>query len=225
MFTTHKTIRGPRGAVLLVTEKGLKKDPDLGNKIDKAVFPGLQGGPHNNTTAAIAVCLKEASSPKFNTYSKQVVKNAQTLAEELKKYGFNLVSDGTDNHLILINLENKGIDGWCAAWALEYAGIVLNRNSVPFDAKSPFYPSGIRMGTPAITTRGMKEREMKRIAFWINKAIDVAKTLVDHDKLEKIDKVEARKLRNEFKVLAQNNKELKEISKEIKDLCKRFPLP
>ena len=169
--TTHKTLRGPRGGMIMVTAKGLKKDAELPKKIDKAVFPGLQGGPHENAIAAIAVCLKEASAPAFKTYAKQIVKNAKTLAEELKKYGFILMSGGTDNHLMVIDLRNKNITGAEAQDLLESAGISANRNSIPYDPAGPFKPSGIRLGTPAITTRGMKEKEMKLIAGWIDEVI------------------------------------------------------
>ena len=171
--TTHKTLRGPRGGIIMVTEKGIKKDPELPQKIDKAVFPGLQGGPHENNIAAIAVCLKEAATPAFKKYAKQIVKNSKTLAQELIKYGFNLVTGGTDNHLILIDLRNKNIVGKDAQNILEKAGITCNKNTIPNDPASPFNPSGIRMGTPALTTRGMKEKEMKKIAAWINEVISM----------------------------------------------------
>ncbi|MDP2909674.1 MAG: serine hydroxymethyltransferase [bacterium] len=169
--TTHKTLRGPRGAIIMVTQKGIEKDPDLPQKIDKAIFPGLQGGPHENSIAAIAVALREASSPEFKSYGEQVVKNAKALAEDLIGFGFKLISGGTDNHLILIDLQNKGIAGAEAQDRLEKAGITVNKNSIPFDPSPPFKPSGLRMGTPAITTRGMKEEEMKKIAGWINEVI------------------------------------------------------
>src|SRR3990167_689220 len=159
--TTHKTFRGPRGGIIMVTQKGLGKDPDLANKIDKAVFPGLQGGPHDNQTAAIAVALKEASTPAFKTYAAQIVKNSKALASALLNYNFTLSGGGSENHLILIDLKSTGVNGAIAAIALEVAGIVVNKNSVPFETNPPFYPSGIRLGTPAITTLGMKEAEMK----------------------------------------------------------------
>ena len=159
----------------MVTRKGLRKDPDLGQKIDKAVFPGLQGGPHENNIAAIAVCLKEASKPAFKKYGKQIIKNSKALASELLKYGFDLVSGGTDNHLILIDLRNKNISGKDAQNRLEKAGITVNKNTIPFDPNPPFNPSGIRLGTPAITTREMKEKEMKKIAFWISEVISKPK--------------------------------------------------
>jgi len=169
--TTHKTLRGPRGGMIMVTKKGIEKDSDLPKKIDKAVFPGLQGGPHENAIAGIAVCLKEAGTPAFKIYARQVVKNAKVLGEELKKYGFNLISGGTDNHLLLIDLRNKNITGAESQDLLERAGISTNKNSIPYDPAGPFKPSGIRIGTPAITTRGMKEKEMKQIANWINEVI------------------------------------------------------
>jgi glycine hydroxymethyltransferase len=169
--TTHKTLRGPRGGMVMVTKKGLKKDAELPKKIDKAVFPGLQGGPHENAIAGIAVCLKEASGAAFKKYALQIVKNAKALAEELKKYDFTLVSGGTDNHLLIIDLRNKHITGAEAQDLLEGAGISTNKNSIPYDPAGPFKPSGIRLGTPAITTRGMKEKEMKKIAGWINQVI------------------------------------------------------
>jgi len=175
--TTHKTLRGPRGGMIMVTQKGLDKDPDLAKKIDKAIFPGFQGGPHMHQIAAIAVCLKEASTPVFKKYAKQIVKNAKALAEGLKKYGFTLVSGGTDNHLILVDLRNKNIPGPEAQDLLEAAGITINKNTIPFDPAPPFKPSGIRMGTPAITTRGMKEKEMKKIAEWINEVISNKKSV------------------------------------------------
>ncbi len=169
--TSHKTLRGPRGGIIMVTEKGIKRDPELPKKIDKTVFPGLQGGPHENQIAALAVCLKEASSPDFKKYGEQIVKNAKALASDLISYGFDLITNGTDNHLILIDLRNKDILGGEAQDRLEKAGITINKNSIPYDPNPPFKPSGIRLGTPAITTRGMKEKEMKQIAFWINEII------------------------------------------------------
>jgi glycine hydroxymethyltransferase len=160
----------------MVTEKGLRKNTELPKKIDKAVFPGLQGGPHENNIAAVAVCLKEASSSAFKRYGSQIIKNSKALASELLKYGFNLVTNGTDNHLILIDLRNKKISGAEAQNKLEKAGITLNKNTIPFDPEPPFKPSGIRLGTPAVTTRGMKEKEMTQIAFWINEVISKPKS-------------------------------------------------
>ena len=163
-MTTHKTLRGPRGA-LIFSKK------ELAERIDKAVFPGLQGGPHNHTIAGIAVCLHEAVTPSFKKYAKQVVMNAQTLAGELMRLGYDVVSGGTDKHLVLVDLRNKNISGKTAAVALETANIIMNANTVPFDTASPMNPSGLRMGTPSITTRGMKEKEMKKIAGWIHEVI------------------------------------------------------
>jgi len=163
--TTHKTLRGPRGAIIFCKDEFAKD-------IDRAVFPGIQGGPHNNVTFAKLVCFEEAKKPAFKKYQKQVIKNAKILAGELKKYNFNLVSGGTDNHLILIDLQNKNISGKEAEEKLEQAGIIANRNTIPGDPRKPFDPSGIRLGTPAITTRGMKEKETKKIAKWIDGIID-----------------------------------------------------
>ncbi len=165
--TTHKTLRGPRGALIMVTDKGLQKDPDLGTKINKAVFPGLQGGPHLHTIAGIAVALAKAAQPEFREYADQVVKNAKVLAESLTAFGFELVTGGTDNHLILIDLRNTGLDGKTAAEKLEAEGMVINKNAVPGDTNPPAKPSGIRLGTPAVTTRGMKEPEMRQIGEMI----------------------------------------------------------
>jgi len=175
--TTHKTLRGPRGGMIMVTKKGMKKDPELPKKIDKAIFPGLQGGPHENAISAIAVCLKEASLASFKTYARQVVKNAKVLAEELKKHGFDLVSGGTDNHLLLVDLRSKNVTGAEAQDRLEMAGLSTNKNSIPYDPAGPFKPSGLRLGTAAITTRGMKEKEMKQIASFINHVIGDANSI------------------------------------------------
>jgi len=169
MTTTHKTLRGPRGAII-ICKKELEKE------IFRKVFPGLQGGPHEHTICAIGVALKEALSPKFKKYAAQIVKNTKALAEELKKYGFNLISGGTDNHLVLVDLTNKGVSGKRAQELLEKAGIVVNKNTIPYDPRPPYDPSGIRLGTPALTTRGMKEKEMKKITFWINEVVSNPKS-------------------------------------------------
>lgn len=219
--TTHKTLRGPRGALIMVTEKGLKKNPDLGKKIDTAIIPGLQGGPHDNQTAAIAVSLKEASTASFKKYSEQIVKNSRALAAELLTYDFDLVSGGSDNHLILIDLRNKKVNGRIAALALEKAGIVLNYNGVPFDTMPPLFASGIRLGTPAITTRGMKEKEMKRIAFWYDQVIREVQGL----ELPKDDKEKRKALMVKYKAQIDKNKKLAAIAKEIKAFCVKFPVP
>lgn len=219
--TTHKTLRGPRGALIMVTEKGIKKNPDLPKLIDMAIIPGLQGGPHDNQTAAIAVALLEAKSVKFKKYVQQIVLNSKKLAEELHKYDFDLVSGGTDNHLLLVNLANKDVNGAVAALALEQAGIVLNKNGVPFDTMPPFYPSGIRFGTPAITTRGMKEKDMVKIAKWMNAAIEEVRGfnfLTD-------DKEKRRELFTKYKKKIAKNKNLKAIGKEVKTFCQKFSVP
>jgi glycine hydroxymethyltransferase len=165
--TTHKTLRGPRGAMILSTAGHAAA-------IDKAVFPGLQGGPHNHTTAGIAVALREAAQPGFSEYAHQVVANAKALAAALVERGFDLVSGGTDNHLILIDLSGKGIAGKPAAQALDRAGIELNYNTVPYDTRKPFDPSGIRLGTPALTTRGLTPEQMPQVAAWMDDAITAA---------------------------------------------------
>jgi glycine hydroxymethyltransferase len=165
--TTHKTLRGPRGAMLMTTA-------EHATAIDKAVFPGLQGGPHNHTTAGVAVALREAAAPGFRTYAAQIVANARALAAALVERGFDLVSGGTDNHLILIDLTAKGVEGKPAAKALDRAGIELNFNTVPFDPRKPWSPSGIRLGTAAITTRGLTEEHMPQVAAWMDETVDAA---------------------------------------------------
>ncbi|OGD94364.1 serine hydroxymethyltransferase [Candidatus Curtissbacteria bacterium RIFCSPHIGHO2_01_FULL_41_44] len=217
--TTHKTLRGPRGALIMVTEKGFKKDPDLGRKIDSAIIPGLQGGPHDNQTAAIAVALKEASAPAFKKYGHQIVKNSKALAKALIKYGFDLLSGGSDNHLILIDLQNKKANGAVAAFALEVANIVVNKNLVLNDPMPSFYPSGIRLGTPAITTRGMKEKEMTKIAGWYSQVIDKVKN--EQLPQEKEARVEFMK---SFRQKAAKNKKLLQIAHEVKALTQKFPV-
>lgn len=195
--TTHKTLRGPRGAMIMVTKKGIKKDAELSKKIDRAVFPGLQGGPHNNTTAGIAIALTEAEKSSFKKYGQQVVKNAVCLAEELKKGGLTIVTGKTECHLIVIDLRPKNLTGKVVAEALEMAGIIVNKNSVPNDTAGPFNPSGIRIGTPAVTTRGMKEKEMKMIAKLM---------------LEVIQNLD-------------NKNVLRDIASRVKKLNRRFSLP
>jgi len=189
--TTHKTLRGPRGAIIMCKE-------ELGEKIDKAVFPGLQGDPHNHTTAGIAVALKEASTEEFKEYSQQIITNAKTLSEALTKKGYKIVSGGTDNHLFLLDvMDSLGIGGEEASTILEEANITVNKNTIPDDSRKPWDPSGIRIGTPAITTRGMKEEEMYKIA-------------------EYIDKV----LRNR-----EDKKVIEGIRKDIKKFTSKFPIP
>lgn len=174
--TTHKTLRGPRGAMILCRE-------DLAKAVDKAVFPGLQGGPHNHTTAGIAVALREAATPAFREYAHQVVRNARALAEALAGYGFKLVSGGTDNHLILMDVTPRGLTGKQFAKALDRAGLECNYNTVPGDPRKPFDPSGVRLGTPAVTSRGMKEPDMARIAAFFH---EVAEAVEDPDALDRI---------------------------------------
>lgn len=188
--TTHKTLRGPRGALILCKKEHAKK-------VDKAIFPGMQGGPHDHINAAKAVAFAEALKPEFKEYAQQVVKNAQALAKHLMEFGFDIVSNGTDNHLMLIDMTSKGCTGKEAEKALELGGISCNKNMVPFDKRSPFDPSGIRIGTPAITTRGMKEAEMEQIAIWMR---DLCEDVHNED--------------TQKRVLA-----------EVKTFCENFPVP
>ena len=190
--TTHKTLRGPRGAMILT-------DAAHATAIDKAVFPGLQGGPHNHTTAGVAVALHEAAQPSFRLYAAQVVANASALASALLERGYDLVSGGTDNHLILIDLTSKGIPGKPAAKALDRAGIELNFNTVPFDQRKPLDPSGLRIGTPAITTRGLREEHMPAIAAWMDDAISAS--------------------------VKDDEATLERIAGEVRDLLRSFPMP
>jgi len=187
--TTQKTLRGPRGGLILCRQK-------YASAIDKAVFPGIQGGPFMHVIAAKAVCFKEASQPEFKNYQRQIISNAKALAEVLKEEGFRLVSGGTDNHLVVVDLSNKGITGDRAAAILEEAGIVVNKNSIPFDKRPPFSPSGIRLGTPAVTTRGMKETEMRTIGKWISRIL-----YNPQDRLLR-----------------------KEIKGKVEELCQKFPI-
>ena len=188
--TTHKTLRGPRGGFVLCSKQYSKK-------IDKALFPGIQGGPLMHIIAGKAVAFQEALQDSFKSYARQIVSNAQTLSDTLIQCGFSLITGGTDNHLILIDLSNKNITGKKAEVTLGKAGITVNKNTIPGEKLSPFVSSGIRIGTPAITTRGMKEEEMKQIALYINRA------------LEKPDEESV----------------LKEINKEVENLCSKFPVP
>ncbi|BCB87477.1 serine hydroxymethyltransferase [Phytohabitans suffuscus] len=190
--TTHKTLRGPRGAMILSTEEHAKA-------VDRAVFPGLQGGPHNHTTAGIAVALREAAQPAFREYAAQVVANAKALATALIERGFDLISGGTDNHLILADLTGKGIGGKPAAKALDRAGIELNYNTVPFDTRKPFDPSGIRLGTAALATRGLTEAQMPQVAAWMDDAVTAA--------------------------VKDDDGQLDRIAGEVRDLLAAYPMP
>src|SRR3954467_2373843 len=174
--TTHKTLRGPRGGMLMCTAAHQKA-------IDRAVFPGLQGGPHNHTTAGIAVALREAATDEFKRYAHQIVANARALAAGLVEHGWSLVTGGTDNHLIRADMTPKNVPGKVAAKALDAAGMELNYNSIPFDPRKPFDPSGIRLGTPATTSRGMKEPEMKQIAAWMDAVISAPTDVALHAKV------------------------------------------
>lgn len=220
MSTTHKTFRGPRGAMIMVTDRGLERDPKLGAKINSAIIPGLQGGPHNATTAAIAIAAKEASSDDFQGYAKQVRKNADILAKSLMDKGIKLVGDGTDTHLMLIDLTPYG-DGFGTqvAFAMDVAGMYSNRNTVPDEPCSPFYPSGVRIGTPMVTTRGMKEAEMNKIGEWIARVIEIVKD----DQLPE-DKKQWRSFVKDFKSRVLENKELLKIRAEVEELVSGYPL-
>lgn len=188
--TTHKTLRGPRGGMILCKDEHKKA-------INRSVFPGLQGGPHNHTTAGLAVALAEAATPEFNAYAHQVVSNAKAMAQGLEEAGFRLVTGGTDNHLLLVDLTPLGVPGKPAAQAMNRAGIVCNYNSIPYDPRKPFDPSGVRLGTPAITSRGMKEDEMRLIAGFIGR---VVQNLDDAAELERV-------------------------RREVAELCAAFPAP
>jgi glycine hydroxymethyltransferase len=227
MTTTHKSFRGPRGAMIMVSGLGLKKDPDLAKKIDKGVFPGVQGGPHMETVAALSVALDEAGKPEFNQYAGQVVKNAKKLAEELLQKGYQLVGGGTENHMVWIDLTDKGIDGWAVAWALESAGLIVNRQTVPGEKRSAYYPSGIRLGTPAVTTRGMKEKEITQIAEWIDTVIEDCRLLVisKYPGMGSGDKNQDQELRKRFKQEIAGEPNLQKIKQEVAGLGRKFPIP
>jgi glycine hydroxymethyltransferase len=190
MTTTHKTLRGPRGAMILCKT-------EHADAIDRAVFPALQGGPHNHTTAAIAVALQEAATPEFKAYGQQIVRNAKRLADALLSHGFTLISGGTDNHLLLIDMTSKGVTGKQASRALARAGIETNANTIPYDPRRPFDPSGVRIGTPAVTSRGMKEPEMQRIAAWIDQVVSDVKDEALHAR----------------------------VCEEVREFCHAFPAP
>ena len=217
MTTTHKTLKGPRGAMIMTTQKGIDRDPELAKKIDKSVFPGLQGWPHNHQTLAIAVALGEALKPEFHAMNRQIVKNSRALASELQGYGFELAAWGTDNHLVLAGV-GKGRGGFMQE-ALDIAGITLNKNTIPSEPCSPFNPSGIRMGTPIMTMRGMKEDEMKLVAEWMNEvAMDVKQFEYKNTKEER--KAELQK----FRAHINASENLKWIREKVRELCLKFPI-
>jgi glycine hydroxymethyltransferase len=218
MTTTHKTLRGPRGAMILVTQKGLDRDPDLASKIDKAVFPGLQGGPHNSTTAGIAVALEQAAEPAFQEYGKQIRRNATALADELKKGGLSLVGGGTETHLMILDVREWG-GGTQLAYAMAQAGLYANKNTVPHEPNSPFFPSGVRLGTPSVTSRGMKEEQMRQIARWIVQVEALVKKFA-----LPADKKERGALLRSAREWANESPELKAIRTEVEALCAEFPL-
>lgn len=219
--TTHKTLRGPRGAMIMVTDRGVAKDRQLPEKVDRAIFPGLQGGPHDHTTAAIAVALAEASRPEFNAYAAAIVTNARALAAALIRLGFTLVTGGTDNHMLLLDLTPGGAGrGVLMQEALDAVGITANKNTIPGEPSSAFYPSGVRLGTPAATTRGMRETEMAQIAGWMAGV---------HEEIRQFHLPEDRVTRNralkEFRAAIGASPRLAAIREEVRALCRRFPVP
>jgi len=219
--TTHKTLRGPRGGMIMVTQKGLEKDPELAKKIDRAVFPGLQGGPHDHQTGAIAVALFEASQQSFIKYSENIIRNAQVLAQSLIDGGLKLVGNGTENHMMLIDLIpvfGPG-GGVFVEKALDMVGLTLNKNTIPGEPSSPFYPSGVRLGSPAATTRGMGPKEMKLIGRVICNVIDLIKDCRLPDKKE-----DRSKYIHSFVLKISSDKRIKKLHKDVIDLAKRFPL-
>lgn len=219
--TTHKTLRGPRGAMIMVTSKGMKKDPELAKKLNSSIIPGIQGGPHLNSIASLSVALQEAKSPKFKKYTQSVISNAKSLSNALTKSGFKLITGGTDSHLIVADVTTFGLLGNTMAEACEAAGIVLNRNGVPFDPNPPFYPSGIRFGTPALTTRGMKSKEMVTIAKWLHQ---IAKSTSETASRLGLSTVDQKSPENRKSIVAKT-KVLSSIRKEVLALCQRFPIP
>jgi len=218
-MTTHKTLRGPRGAMIICKKACLPVGRELGQEIDKALMPGLQGGPHLHTIAGIAVALEKTKTDEFKDYARQTVKNAQKLAEVLMNGGLDVVSGGTDKHLVLVDLRNKNITGWHVAWALEEANIITNRNTVPNESASPFYPSGLRLGTPAITVRGMKEKEMERIGGWILEIVEI----LGHREMP-IDSEVRKQHLIDFMEEIKANKKIKEIKDQVVKLTSQFPI-
>ena len=215
--TTHKTMRWPRWWMIMVTERWLKKDPELWQKVDKSVFPWLQWWPHDHQTLAIAVALWEAVKPEFKENNMQIVKNAKTLASELENYGFDIAAWWTDNHLVLVSVWKWR--GWFMQEALDISWITLNKNTVPNEPASPFNPSWIRMWTPIMTMRGMKEKEMKKVAQWISKV-----SLIIKDYKYSDNKEERKITLNNFREFISNSDELKKIREEVKELCLKFPI-
>ena len=225
--TTHKSLRGPRGAMIFYRKGVRKADPkngkellyDLEGPINFSVFPGHQGGPHNHTITALAVALKQAMTPEFKQYQEQVIKNAKTMEVELKRLGYKLVADGTDSHMVLVDLRAKSLDGARVEAVLEQVNIACNKNSIPGD-KSALTPCGIRIGAPAMTSRGMGEDAFKKIAGYINRCIGICKEV--QSQLPK----EANKLKDfKAKVAGGGVKEINELKKEICDWAGKFPLP
>ncbi|MBQ6437928.1 serine hydroxymethyltransferase [bacterium] len=221
MSTTHKTFRGPRGAMIMVTDHGLQKDPKLSDKIAKAVFPALQGGPHNATTAAIAIAAAEASGVKFKKYGHKIRKNADTLAQALQNEGLKLVGDGTQTHLMLVDFSASapGMAGLIAR-ALDAAGIYANKNTVPGEPGSPVYPSGLRLGTPLVTTRGMGAAEMRQIAAWIGQ---VSRYTIQNVQLP-ADRAQRKYFQGEFARQIVQDKQLLAIAKQVSQLAGSFPI-
>ncbi len=220
MSTTHKTFRGPRGAMILVTDRGLQRDADLGKKIDSAIIPGLQGGPHNATTAGIAIAAEEATRPAYQTYIHQIRTNADALASALQKKGLTLVGGGTENHLLLVDLSqiSPGL-GSQAAFAMDVAGMYANRNTVPNEPVSPFYPSGLRLGTPLITTRGFKAEAMGQIADWINQVVSHIQ-----DASLPAEKAARASFLKDFRAKTIKDKKLLKIRAEVKEFALKYPL-
>lgn len=220
MSTTHKTFRGPRGAMIMVTKRGVMRDPKLPTKIDSAIIPGLQGGPHNATTAGIAIAAAEAARPEFQKYAKQIRKNADALAKAFQKKKLKLVGDGTETHLMLLDLTpiSDGL-GTQVSYAMDVAGMYANKNTVPYEPCSPFFPSGVRVGTPLVTTRGMKEAEMKQIADWISQVVELV-----HTETLPTDKKARAAFIAEFQVRAAKDKGLLAIRKQVTELASSFPL-
>lgn len=212
-MTTHKTLRGPRGAMIIAKR-------ELEDRINSAVFPGLQGGPHLNVIAGIAIALEKTKTSQFQSYASQTVTNARHLAQYLIDAGFDVVSGGTDKHLVLIDLRQSGVGAWFVALALEQAGVIINKNTVPFDNSLAYYPSGIRLGTPALTVRGMKSKQMKQIGKWIVEVINhVGKMEIPADKDERL------KTLKEFSASIKTDQFYQDIARRVKTLCYQFPIP